>query len=225
MAEPLGILVAEDLPDDILILQKAFSKAGVTAPLHFVRDGQEAIDYLKGEQAFVDRTKHPFPGLLLLDLKMPRLDGFGVLEWVRGQQKLRRLPVVMFTSSEQPADVNRAYDLGANSFLLKPVCFTEYQETARTLENYWLKINRRADFVPERAAGIAGKHFILQNLETKNYFQRPDLWTSDPRHAFRFVDLEDATARAQELQLKDVHVLLAKEEADKSIRVQGGIRL
>src|SRR5882724_10527721 len=116
MQRSLSILVAEDLPEDAEILRLAFLSAGVNVPLHFVKDGVEAIEYLKGEQHFGDRSKHPLPTLLLLDLKMPRLDGFDVLDWLRLQPGLRRLLVVVLTSSDMPDDVNRAYELGANSY-------------------------------------------------------------------------------------------------------------
>ena len=87
------VLIAEDDPGDVFLLQRAFSTAGVSASLHFVRDGQEAIDYLGGEASFADRTAYPLPELMLLDLKMPRLNGFDVLEWLRKQPGLRRLLV------------------------------------------------------------------------------------------------------------------------------------
>src|SRR6266487_2461384 len=119
----LRILVAEDLDDDVQILKRAFIRAGVNVPLRFVTDGQKVIDYLKGDGAFANRTDYPMPTLLLLDLKMPGLHGFDVLEWLRLQPGLRRLLVVVFTSSSQPEDVNRAFELGANSYLVKPAGF------------------------------------------------------------------------------------------------------
>src|SRR5205809_3546545 len=145
-----GILVAEDLPDDVLILKHAFAKAGINAPLHFVTDGQEAVEYLKGEQMFADRSSYPLPALLLLDLNMPRLNGFDVLKWVRGQAGLCRLPIVVFTSSEQPRDVNRAYELGANSYLVKPPALAELQRIAHHLGNYWLRVNLCPDIEADR---------------------------------------------------------------------------
>ena len=129
MAGPLRILVAEDVPDSVELLKEAFSRAKVTAPVHYVVDGQETIEYLSGEKAFTDRTMYPLPTMLLLDLKMPRLGGFDVLEWVRLQAGLRRLVVVVFTSSNDQNDINRAFELGANSYLVKPPGFQELQET------------------------------------------------------------------------------------------------
>ena len=89
-------------------------------PVRVVTDGQEAIDYLRGEPPFMDRGTHPMPQLLLLDLKMPRLNGFEVLSWLKTQPGLRRLLAIVFSSSAEAGDINRAYDLGANSYLVKP---------------------------------------------------------------------------------------------------------
>ncbi len=150
-----GILVAEDLPDDVLILKHAFSKAGLTAPLHFVSDGQEAVEYLKGDQVFADRKTYPLPALLLLDLNMPRLNGFDVIEWVRSQAGLCRLPIVVFTSSDQPRDVNRAYELGANSYLVKPQALAKLQQITHHLGEYWLKVNLCPDFGAAAEPGAA----------------------------------------------------------------------
>ncbi len=141
------ILVAEDQTNDAFILERAFKKTGAKATLHFVRDGQEAIDYLEGEELFSDRNAYPLPTLLLLDLKMPRLNGFDVLEWVRSQKSLRRLLVVVFSSSEEMSDINRAYDLGANSYMVKPGDFDELLKLAEELGRYWLLRNKCPEFV------------------------------------------------------------------------------
>jgi CheY-like chemotaxis protein len=142
-----GILVAEDQANDAFILERAFKKTGARTKLHFVRDGQEAIDYLEGQEQFADRDAYPLPTLLLLDLKMPRLNGFQVLEWVRCQQSLRRLLVVIFSSSEEIKDINRAYDLGANSYMVKPSDFDDLLKLAEQLGKYWLVRNKRPELV------------------------------------------------------------------------------
>ncbi len=136
------VLIAEDDPGDVFLLQRAFNVSGVPATLHFVRDGQEAIDYLGGQAAYADRDAHPLPDLLLLDLKMPRLNGFDVLSWLRQQPGLRRLLVTVLTSSDHPEDINRAYDLGANSYLVKPHGSQELSDLVLRVQRYWLEINQ-----------------------------------------------------------------------------------
>jgi CheY-like chemotaxis protein len=140
-----GILVAEDDSSDAFFLQRAFQRAGIPTTLHFVRDGQEVLEYLRGDQQFADRKAHPFPRLLLLDLKMPRLNGFEVLDWLRRQPSLKRLLVVIFSSSEEIKDINRAYDLGANSYLVKPHAAEDLLELVGRLRNYWLETNKSPD--------------------------------------------------------------------------------
>src|SRR5437016_3794743 len=147
MAQRKMILVAEDDPTDAFFLQRAFAKTGTLVGLKFVRDGQEAIDYLRGENAFADRGSNPLPQLLLLDLKMPRLNGFEVLNWLKTQPGLRRLLVIVFSSSAEAGDINRAYDLGANSYLVKPHATEELLELVNRVEKYWLEANQNPNFV------------------------------------------------------------------------------
>jgi len=140
------ILVAEDDPTDAFFLQRAFAKTGVMVGLRFVRDGQEAIDYLRGEPPFADRAVHPLPALLLLDLKMPRLNGFEVLHWLKTQPLLKRLLVIVFSSSAEEGDINRAYDLGANSYLVKPHATEQLIDLVNRVEKYWLEANQNPCF-------------------------------------------------------------------------------
>ncbi len=135
------ILVAEDDPQDAFFLKREFGKAGDTITLHFVQDGQEVIDYLEGKGIFADRQTYPMPDLVLLDLKMPRLNGFDVLGWLRKQAGLKRLPVIIFSSSAELTDINRAYDLGANSYLVKPHAVEELSALVNRLKTYWLEAN------------------------------------------------------------------------------------
>src|SRR6266481_5304479 len=118
MPETGVILLAEDDEDDILLVQCAFKEAGIINPLHVVRDGNEAIAYLKGVGRYTNRVEYPLPSLLLLDLKMPHTNGFEVLQWIRSEPNLRALRVIVLTSSAELCDVNEAYHLGANSFLV-----------------------------------------------------------------------------------------------------------
>ncbi len=133
------VLVAEDDPTDAYFFQRAFKRAGVPVILHFVRDGQEVLDYLQGTGQFADRTHHPLPQLILLDLKMPRLDGFDVLEWVRKQSSLDGLQIVIFSASDQPKDIKRALGLGANSYLVKPHSMEELTALVGRFKKYWLE--------------------------------------------------------------------------------------
>ncbi|HEU5125008.1 MAG TPA: response regulator [Verrucomicrobiae bacterium] len=135
------VLIADDSPEDQLILRMAFEKAKVNADIQCVRDGEETVQYLSGKRNFRDRKAHPLPVLLLLDLRMPRMDGFDVLAWLQEQTGLKRLPVSVLSSSDEPTDVNRAYDLGANSYLVKPKGVDGYHELVEKIRGYWLEVN------------------------------------------------------------------------------------
>ena len=139
------VLLAEDEPNDALLIQRAFRKAGVANATQVVADGDGAIAYLAGTGPYADRDRYPLPALLLLDLKMPRMSGFDVLAWLRAQPGLRRLPVVVLTSSRESTDINRAHELGANSYLVKPVAFESLLEIVRTLSRYWLVLSEKPD--------------------------------------------------------------------------------
>ncbi|HLH52187.1 MAG TPA: response regulator [Verrucomicrobiae bacterium] len=129
-----SILLVEDEPDDVALVKRAFERAGVAYPLHPVSSGMEAIAYLNGDPPYFDRARYPFPALVLLDLKMPRTDGFEVLRWIRHQAKLVDLPVVVLTGSNEIRDANAAYQLGATSFMVKPLDFTSGSGWADTLD-------------------------------------------------------------------------------------------
>jgi CheY-like chemotaxis protein len=135
------VLLCEDDPDDVLLTQIAFEKARLANPLQVVRDGEEVIDYLQGAGHFADRTRFPLPILLLLDLKMPKLDGFHVLEWLRKHHELDRLPVAIMTSSDHDPDISRAYELGADSYLIKPPDAGALLALVQRLHAYWLILN------------------------------------------------------------------------------------
>jgi CheY-like chemotaxis protein len=142
MSDEAVILLVEDRDDDIALIKKAFAKAYVLNPLQVVKNGEEAIAYLEGEGKYTNRAEYPLPELMLLDLKMPRIDGFEVLKWVRQQPGLATLRIVVLTSSEAIRDVNLAYSLGANSFMVKPMDFEDVTHMSKFLTSYWLKMSK-----------------------------------------------------------------------------------
>ena len=140
--QPFTILHVEDDPNDVLLVERAVKKTGSPAVLRSVADGDKALAYLSGEESFAHREEYPLPDLILLDLKMPRKSGLEVLSWIREQGKFKRMLVVIFTSSKHDQDINRAYDLGANSYLVKPVGFDALLDTVKQLQHYWGTLNQ-----------------------------------------------------------------------------------
>jgi CheY-like chemotaxis protein len=136
------VLLAEDSDDDVIMLRRALRRAGIDTPLQVVSDGEEAIAYLRGVGKFNNRAEYPLPDLFLLDLKMPHRDGFEVLEWLRQQPSLAPLRTIVLTNSEQSFDVDRAYALGANSFLTKPIDLLDFGNTLGEMFKYWLQTAR-----------------------------------------------------------------------------------
>lgn len=137
----LTILVAEDNADDVFLLKHALKKAQFANPVRFVSDGEEVMAYLRGEGEFADRAQHPFPGLLLLDIKMPRLDGLETLALIRNDPRYKRLVVILLTSSNREQDINGAFDLRANSYLVKPARPEELLGVLEQIRGYWLGLN------------------------------------------------------------------------------------
>ena len=142
------VLLAEDREDDILILRKAFAETEFPGSLFVVRDGEEVIAYLEGRAHYGNRAEYPLPDLLLLDLKMPRKSGFEVLAWIRQQPSLIGLRVIVLTSSEVASDLNRAYELGASSFLAKPSEFQDMLQLTQFLKGFWLQFNHTFQPLP-----------------------------------------------------------------------------
>jgi CheY-like chemotaxis protein len=139
------ILLVEDSPDDALLIQRAFRKANLANPVQLVRDGEEAVAYLSGAPPYQDRVRFPLPVFMLLDLKLPRRSGLEVLSWVRNESAVRRLPVVVLTSSRESVDVNRAYDLGVNPLPSQPVGFEALLEMVKNVNLYWLLLNEHPE--------------------------------------------------------------------------------
>ena len=135
------ILLVEDEENDVLFMEMALEKAGLMSALQVAEDGEEAINYLSGKGEFADRTRHPLPALVLLDLKLPRVMGMDVLKWIREQEALDTMVVIMLTSSQQRSDIERACALGANSYLVKPSNPLALTEIVDLVKRYWLKLN------------------------------------------------------------------------------------
>lgn len=143
------ILLVDDSADDRVLLRRAFTKAGVINPVYEVKTGREAIAYLDGEGHFADRAKFPFPRILLLDLNMPEVDGFGVLEWIRSKLAVGGLLIIILSRIDEIRQVNRAYALGANSFLTKPGPPEEMDGLISSFRDYWILRNKPPQIVHE----------------------------------------------------------------------------
>lgn len=141
-ALPLAIVLVEDNPDDEELTLAALDEYRLRNPVVVLRDGQEAIDYLFRQGAYAQRSAEQ-PHLILLDLKLPKVDGLEVLRMIKADPLLRRIPVVVLTSSREEADVITGYDLGANSYIVKPIDFEQLMTTVRTIGSYWLIVNEQ----------------------------------------------------------------------------------
>jgi two-component system response regulator len=148
-AETIEILLVEDNPNDVELTLRAFGKHNVANRIHVARDGQEALDYLF---AVGEGGEHLRPKVVLLDLKLPKVDGLDVLREIRASERLRNIPVVILTSSREEKDIVESYNLGVNSYIVKPIEFDKFVETADTLGLYWLLLNQ-----PPSSARVSGE--------------------------------------------------------------------
>jgi CheY-like chemotaxis protein len=149
MAEPVleTILLVEDTPSDATLIRRGFEKTNVLNPIVWTKNGQEALGYLSGLGQYGDRIKYPLPALVLLDLDLPEMTGFELLQWKRSQPNIRRIPVVVLTVDSATSAVNAAYDLGANSYLVKPGNPEEIMRVVKTIQEYWLGLNQSPKLV------------------------------------------------------------------------------
>jgi len=138
--ETISILMADDDEDDCLMTKEALEEAKVENNIYFVKDGEDLMDYLYHRGSYSDEEKFPRPGLILLDLNMPRKDGREALGEIKADPTLRQIPIVVLTTSKAEEDVYRTYDLGVNSFITKPVLFEGLVEVMKTLSHYWFSI-------------------------------------------------------------------------------------
>ncbi len=144
MAELQPLLIVEDNEDDTFLFEVALKEAGFANPVFFVNGYDEALKFLKGEGDFSDRKAYPLPKIVLLDVRLPKYSGFDLLAWIRAQEKIRTLIVVMVSASSEEKDIARAYRLGANSYLNKPAEPEKFVELLRNFRTYWIDSNRYA---------------------------------------------------------------------------------
>ncbi len=144
MDNPAIILLVEDNPMDVILTLDAFKEAKLKNTINVAKNGEEALDYLFGQGKYADRNLYPMPNLILLDLKMPGIDGFEVLRKIKSTNNLRRIPVIILTSSKEERDRTLSYDNGANSYLMKPVSFEGFIEVVRKIDDYWFSLNIEA---------------------------------------------------------------------------------
>ncbi len=137
MKHSLTILIAEDDPDDADLLQMALVRAGINNPLQFVPNGEKAIDYLRGAGAYGDRDRFPFPGVVFCDLQMPEHDGFAVLAWLKNHPDCSVIPFIILSGSDRDEEVKRAYEMGANAYLVKPSRLQDLLEMVKTTFHFW----------------------------------------------------------------------------------------
>jgi len=138
----VDILMVEDNPDDEQLTLRAFAKNHLTNKIHVVRDGQEALDYVFCKGKYADRNIANHPHVILLDIKLPLIDGIEVLRRIKADERTKTIPVVMLTSSHEERDLVETYRLGVNSYIVKPVDFEQFTDSARSLGMYWLLLNR-----------------------------------------------------------------------------------
>jgi two-component system response regulator len=135
------ILIVEDNPEDAEIAVRAFKKNKLTNKLYVVNDGEQALDFIFAKNDFADRNKLAKPKIILLDLKLPKVDGLEVLKKIKGNEKTKVIPVIMLTSSKEESDIIHSYKLGVNSYIVKPVDFDKFVEAVSNLGLYWLLLN------------------------------------------------------------------------------------
>jgi CheY-like chemotaxis protein len=140
--EPLNILLVEDEEAHAKLTSRAIRKAGNANRIDVACDGEEALDYLFNSGKYADKSEYPCPGLILLDIKLPGIDGIEILQTIKRDPSLRKIPVIMLTTSEREEDIARSYEYHANSYLTKPVGFKEFEEKIAQIDFYWMILNR-----------------------------------------------------------------------------------
>jgi CheY-like chemotaxis protein len=175
------ILVVEDDKNDQILIEMAFRSVGVKGPIHVVNDGAEAIAYMMGEGKFANRQEFAYPTFIMTDLKMPKLDGFSVLEFLKGNPEWSIIPTVVFSASADRDDIKKAYMLGASSYHIKPTDHEELRHQLETLNSYWLtcevpEVDYTGKQVPTDSDGKLGERFVqpcdAADASTKDHPER-----------------------------------------------------
>ena len=149
--EVATILMIEDEPTDAALIERAFQRAKVLNPIVHIKNGDDALAYLAGVAKYANRIEYPLPALILLDLKMPGMTGLQLLQWMRTNRDVRRIPVVVLTADDTPATVNAAYELGANSYLVKPGDPKQIVRLVELIQSYWMELNQPPPLVMQAA--------------------------------------------------------------------------
>lgn len=139
--KPVDILLVEDNPDHVELTIKALKENNVLNEIYIVRDGQEALDFMYHRGSYTDKERFPRPGLILLDIKLPKVDGLDVLKRLKGDKRFKSIPIIMLTTSDRDEEIVRSYEDGANSYVVKPVNFEEFMKKVRDMRLYWTIIN------------------------------------------------------------------------------------
>jgi CheY-like chemotaxis protein len=142
MPETIHILLVEDNPDHADLVMASFEEGRIMKKIHWVKDGEQAIHYLTRVNGFEDPAASPTPGLILLDINLPKIDGLSVLKGIKENPRLKRIPVIMLTTSDQHKDIDRCYEMGANSYIIKPVDFQGFQSKMQEIGFYWVLTNQ-----------------------------------------------------------------------------------
>lgn len=228
-AQPL-ILLVEDREDDVLLLRRSFRKAGINNPLQVANNGEEALNYLAGTGKYANRLEFPLPELVLLDLKMPRIDGFEVLRWIRSRRELSGMRVVVLSSSESIRDVNLAYALGANSFLVKPGDFNEFVELSGFISDYWFVLSKAPQVSRSGVHAEAEprkKDVLLREKRSGRYYAGHTGWVRNKTEALDFerIELAEAVATAERLQGVEIVLMYDRPNCELTVPVAfAGVR-
>jgi CheY-like chemotaxis protein len=140
-AEPIKILLVDDNPDHVILIKTVLEENNLLNEIYVVTDGQEALDYMYCKGKYADESKAPRPGLILLDLKLPKVDGFEVLSQLKSDPELKSIPIIILTTSSQDEEIAKGYAQGANSFVTKPIKFNEFVDKIKNIQLYWVLVN------------------------------------------------------------------------------------